>query len=150
MLLVLDNIDGMLMNYINKKGIKDVDNLDILNLGSSKAVKDHAFGKVLTARKNIDPAFRAILGPIDDPLVRFNETTKKLGSLVVEHNFLKNIEKIAKSDYGVDLYKILPKKEMQMGFAPSGKFSSELSDLANNYLRAFGDNANPLESFYNS
>jgi len=139
-----DNIDGMLMNYINKKGIKDVDNLDILNLGSSKAVKDHAFGKVLTARKNIDPAFRAILGPIDDPLVKFNETTKKLGSLVVEHNFLKNIEKIAKSDYGVDLYKILPKKEMQMGFAPSGKFSSELSDLANNYLRAFGDNANPL------
>jgi hypothetical protein len=137
-----DEIDGMLMNYINKKGIKDVDNLDILNLGSSKSIPQHVFGKVLTARKNIDPAFRAILGPIDDPLVRFNETTKKLGSLVVEHNFLKNIEKIAKSDYGVDLYKILPKGKE--GAAPSATFSAELSDLANNYLRAFGDNANPL------
>ena len=141
-----DEIDGMLMNYINKKGIKDVDNLDILNLGSSKSIPQHVFGKVLTARKNIDPAFRAILGPIDDPLVRFNETTKKLGSLVVEHNFLKNIEKIAKSDYGVDLYKILPKGKE--GAAPSATFSAELSDLANNYLRAFGDNANPLSRVF--
>jgi len=138
-------IDGQLKNYIDKIKKSDIDVIDALKLGGSNAGSSSS-GNILKNKKLIDDAYKILLNPIKDPLRQWNESMKKMSDIVVEHNFLSNIKKIAQDEYGVKLYKIVKSPTTKKG----KDFSSELEDLARGYISQLGPKANPLANVFTS
>jgi hypothetical protein len=138
-------IDGQLKNYIDKLKTSDIDFLDATKLGGSNAGSSSS-GNILKNKKLINDAYKILLNPIKDPLRQWNESMKKMSDIVVEHNFLSNIKKIAQDEYGAKLYKISKKPTT----TKTEDFSSELENLARGYISQLGPKVNPLANVFTS
>ena len=117
----------------------------------------HVLGKIMTGQKYIPSDIRKLLRQVENPTSRAMATIEKQGKLIAEHQFLTDMRDIALSDYGSKLFRTGSK------FKPRGKktvrpdeetgvatevgeqtFTSELSDIANDYIKTLGPDANPL------
>lgn len=85
---------------------------------------------------------------VESPTSRIANTIDKQGKLIAEHQFLREIREIATSNYGSNLFRTGSKFKGDGGIAKQAgdniTFGGELEDIANNYIRTLGPNANPL------
>ena len=137
-------IENMLHDYVESMGKGQEGILDMLLLSKSTAMQtSKKYGKILNNRKNIDEAFFKILGRENNPLVRYNNTLKNMSGIIAEHQFLSTIKGIANSQYGSKLF-ITGAKDLEKGF------SGDISNLASNYIRQAGAEANPVANIFTS
>lgn len=121
--------------------------------GEGEAVGEHYLGKIITGRKYIPSDIRKLMKEVDNPVTRVSNTIDKQGRLIAEHQFLRDVREIALSDYGSKLFRTGSKFKGDDGIAmQAGKevqtFEGELEDIANNYIRTLGPNANPLAGIF--
>ena len=121
--------------------------------GEGEAVGEHYLGKIITGRKYIPSDIRKLMKEVDNPVTRVSNTIDKQGRLIAEHQFLRDIREIALSDYGSKLFRTGSKFKGDGGIAmQAGKevqtFDGELEEIANNYIRTLGPNANPLAGIF--
>ena len=137
----VDEIEGLLLNYINQN-IKDRGSvLEMLRLGQSDIISQGKFGHILSKRKDIDKPFRLILGEEKNPIVRWNSSMQKMSAIISEHKFMTTIRDIAKSEYGSSLFRV--------GKSTStGDITVDLKDLTTSYLANAGKNSNPLANVF--
>ena len=135
-------IENILTQYVNnlKPGPDGI--LDMLLLSKSTAMQTNkTYGKILNNRKNIDEAFVKILGKEKDPLIRYNNTIKKMSNITSEYQFLSTIKSIAESKYGSKLFTV--------GDPNNAKnLNQSLASLASSYIRNAGPNANPVAQVF--
>lgn len=133
-------IENMLHDYVKKMKSGTDGILDMLLLSKNSTMQQSKYSKILNNRKNIDEAFFKILGRENNPLFRYNNTIKNMSAIVSEHNFLSTIKNIANSQYGSRLFNT--QKDLSRGF------TDDLSDLASNYIKAAGPEANPVANIF--
>lgn len=143
--LTQSDIDGKIMGTLNNFKSGDEEFFNTLSLGTTVGKPEHPLGKILTKRKSIPQEMRALMKEITDPVKRFSSTASKQGKLIAEHNFVKDIEAIAKDQpYAKDLFSV-----GKQSYVAGGKELTEsLDELAHNYIRALGPKANPLVNIY--
>tara|TARA_R110000803_G_scaffold210826_1_gene284011 strand:+ start:591 stop:4664 length:4074 start_codon:yes stop_codon:yes gene_type:complete len=134
-------IQNILYDYVDKIKPGTDGILDMLLLSKNSKMQQSKYSKILNNRKNIDEAFFKILGKENNPLVRYNNTIKNMSTIVGEHQFLSTIKSIANSKYGSKLF-TTGSRELEKGF------SGDLSELASNYIKAAGPEANPLANVF--
>ena len=136
-----DEIEGLLLTYVNQYVKDRASAIDMLKLGQSDAISQNKFGKLLTKRKDIDKPFRLILGEEKNPIVRWNNTMRNMSAIISEHKFMNTIKGIAESQYGSNLFSV--------GKTTStGNLTEDLSNLASGYLINAGKNSNPLVNIF--
>ena len=107
----------------------------------------HVLGKIMTGQKYIPSDIRKLLRQVENPTSRAMSTIEKQGKLIAEHQFLKEMRDIALSDYGSKLFRTGSKFKGKGGVpteAGEQTFTGELSDIANDYIKTLGPDANPL------
>ena len=117
--------------------------------GEGETAGGHYLGKIIKGRKYIPSDIRKLLKEVENPTNRVMATIDKQGKLIAEHQFLREIREIAVSDYGSNLFRTGSKFKGKEGIAKeAGKdseiFGGDLEDIANNYIKTLGPNANPL------
>ena len=116
--------------------------------GEGETVGQHHLGKIITGRKYIPSDIRKLMKEVENPTTRISNTIDKQGKLIAEHQFLREIREIALSDYGSKLFRTGSKFKGDSGIAKQVKdneiFGGNLEEIANNYIRTLGPNANPL------
>ena len=116
--------------------------------GETETVGQHYLGKIITGRKYIPSDIRKLMKEVESPTSRIANTIDKQGKLIAEHQFLREIREIATSNYGSNLFRTGSKFKGDGGIAKQAgdniTFGGELEDIANNYIRTLGPNANPL------
>jgi len=116
--------------------------------GEGETVGQHYLGKIITGRKYIPSDIRKLMKEVENPTTRIANTIDKQGKLIAEHQFLREIREIALSDYGSKLFRTGSKFKGDGGIAKQVKdneiFGGNLEEIANNYIRTLGPNANPL------
>ena len=117
-------------------------------LADEVPVGQHYLGKIITGRKYIPSDIRKLMKEVDNPINRITNTIDKQARLIAEHQFLREIREIALSDYGSNLFRTGSKFKGDGGIAKQtgdhAAFGGNLEDLANNYIRTLGPDANPL------
>jgi len=117
----------------------------------------HVLGKIMTGQKYIPSDIRKLLRQVENPTSRAMATIEKQGKLIAEHQFLTDMRDIALSDYGSKLFRtgskfkprgtktVRPDEETGVATEVGEQtFTGELSDIANNYIKTLGPDANPL------
>ena len=117
-------------------------------LADEVPVGQHYLGKIITGRKYIPSDIRKLMKEVDNPINRITNTIDKQGRLIAEHQFLREIRDIALSKYGSNLFRTGSKFKGDGGITKQAgdhaAFGGNLEDLANNYIRTLGPDANPL------
>ena len=117
----------------------------------------HVLGKIMTGQKYIPSDIRKLLRQVENPTSRAMATIEKQGKLIAEHQFLTDMRDIALSDYGSQLFRtgskfkprgtktVRPDEETGVATEVGEQtFTSELADIANDYIKTLGPDANPL------
>ena len=130
----------MEMFFDNLVGDDTIDLVNLLRTGVTASRKDHPLATQIFKPKEVIPSeLRTLFKEVKDPAEKFINTISKQSQMLTKHQFLKNIEQIAKDQgYAHKVYS-LEKKE---GFAHS------LEDLAGNYLKKYKDGSNPLAKVF--
>ena len=145
-------VDEQVNRIINRFESGEEDFFKALS-GEGENVGEHYLGKIITGRKYIPSDIRKLMKEVDNPITRVSSTIDKQGRLIAEHQFLRDVREIALSDYGSKLFRTGSKFKGDAGIPmKAGKevqtFEGELEDIANNYIRTLGPNANPLAGIF--
>ena len=96
--------------------------------------------KILTKKKDIDPAIKALLGESTDPVNNYKRTIGKLGQIMDQHNFAKTIREAAE-DPSTDVPIIA-------STVPKGQFAQQVSDIDTLKAPDVSGLDNPLKGLY--
>ena len=112
-----------------------------------RPIGQHHLGKIITGQKYIPSDLRKLMKEVDDPVSRVMSTMDKQGRLIAEHQFLTEIRDIALSKYGSKLFRTGSEFKGTGGVAKTtdeNTFDGKLADIANDYIKTLGPEANPL------
>jgi ribosomal protein S13 len=146
------DIDAKVIEFINKFDAGEEAFFTKFTPGTKAGNISSSEGKILTNKQILAEEERALLKEVRDPVQRFISTATKQGKVLAEGQFLKDIETIADSAYGKNLYyasKAKKLKDVAGKVTDDGiELTENLADVADAYLRAMGPNANPLAKIF--